>query len=1079
MAEDVKPQAPVKNRLRGATRVLGYAASIIFAIMIVLQLLFWGGARWLNGNGGQQWLLTQLDSALAGSGYSAKVGGLHLSVLGTLSADSWQVSDTGGIFVEGTNLRLHVSPTRALYKTLGVTVDAESVTLHRAPQAAAPVTPKEDAPLQPFTMPDIYFHRVSLHRLHIDRLSLPGGTTFAPDLSASVDIDGNDMQGMLTGSIAPVLANDPLAPYLPQDILLRAAFSTVTLKAAVDTLKVTAKAYEVDGAGTADLAKDGDISVALKAANDDLAALTAASLAGKTAATLSLHGKTADPDVAFNAQLLQSVYAGHDIGDMTLDGAVKSIVSAPSGEVALAGKSDNKPVSLIAELSSKDGIITLDSLKGSAPELSLSGKGSFNTARGLADADVQARLNLDPYRAFLPTGLRGNVDATLSAKPDGDKQAAQLGLQLDNAGFKDISLKSANVKLALADVAALWPQKASLKVSGLAAPGLSLPEANVQLARAGDKSYDLKFDGRAALADSFKFSGGARLEGSSWLDVAAHDITLNLAPKSGSLSVQGKADRTAAQLQVAAKSLPLGIIPASLPDALRTATVSGTAALGGTLGAPEINADLSLSALKAAKGASAVTLKATGGYKASRADVTLKGTGKGIQLLDGHAGLPLTLSLYPFVLDLPPTTPLQGNLALKAEAGAFTNALLPPDTRVTGRMTANMTVGGTVAAPAASGDFALSSGSFSQTASGVALKNINLAGRLTPEGAELTRFTAGDGAKGTIKASGKYGFSGGAASAQLDMHEMEIFRHSETIAGHISAALALSGNAKAYNLSGKIKPDELNINIPERFTSDIPKLNVIDPRRGKVAAAPPDVLKAIALNLHVDAPSQIFVRGWGLDAEFGGTLDVNGTAATPLVNGSLDSKRGRYEEFGKRFTIDHATLRFQGEVPPSPYLDVLAETVTGDVTSQVALTGPVSKPAIAFSSVPAAPQDEVLSHILFGKDMDKISPFQAMQLARTVQRFSGKGGSAPDPLGMLRGATGLDDINVDSADDGSTTVGAGKYVTDKVYLEVQSGSAKNSGGAKVQVELTPKVKLESKVGQDSQAGAAITWGWDY
>ena len=121
-----------------------------------------------------------------------------------------------------------------------------------------------------------------------------------------------------------------------------------------------------------------------------------------------------------------------------------------------------------------------------------------------------------------------------------------------------------------------------------------------------------------------------------------------------------------------------------------------------------------------------------------------------------------------------------------------------------------------------------------------------------------------------------------------------------------------------------------------------------------------------------------------------------------------------------------------------------------------------------------------MSHILFGQDMDKISPFQAVQLAQAMQRFSGVGGgSSFDPMGMLRSATGLDDIRVETDEEGQATVGAGKYLTDKVYLEFEAGSEEDSGNANVQVELTPNITVESEVGQDARAGAGVFWKWDY
>jgi translocation and assembly module TamB len=111
--------------------------------------------------------------------------------------------------------------------------------------------------------------------------------------------------------------------------------------------------------------------------------------------------------------------------------------------------------------------------------------------------------------------------------------------------------------------------------------------------------------------------------------------------------------------------------------------------------------------------------------------------------------------------------------------------------------------------------------------------------------------------------------------------------------------------------------------------------------------------------------------------------------------------------------------------------------------------------------------------------MSRITPFQAIQLTQTLQRFSGKGGGGFDPLGKLRSATGLDDIRVDTNEAGESSVGVGKYLTDKVYLEVEKGKGEASGAANIEVELTPSISLESKIGQDAQGGAGIFWSRDY
>jgi translocation and assembly module TamB len=166
-------------------------------------------------------------------------------------------------------------------------------------------------------------------------------------------------------------------------------------------------------------------------------------------------------------------------------------------------------------------------------------------------------------------------------------------------------------------------------------------------------------------------------------------------------------------------------------------------------------------------------------------------------------------------------------------------------------------------------------------------------------------------------------------------------------------------------------------------------------------------------------------------------------------------------------------------MPPSPYLDIVATTDAEDIDASVNLSGTVNDPEISFSSTPALPEDEVVSRILFGENLQDITPLQAIRLKRTMDRFTGRGGSGLDPLGALRDLAGVDDINVDTDEEGETSVGVGKYLSDDVYLEIDKGAGEDSGAAKLQVEITPDVTVESEVGQDAQAGAGVFWRWDY
>lgn len=331
-----------------------------------------------------------------------------------------------------------------------------------------------------------------------------------------------------------------------------------------------------------------------------------------------------------------------------------------------------------------------------------------------------------------------------------------------------------------------------------------------------------------------------------------------------------------------------------------------------------------------------------------------------------------------------------------------------------------------------------------------------------------------DAKGGTIDANGTFKVHTQSADVTVTVRNFD--PSIQNLKGNIDADIKLTGTPEKYLLQGAINPQKMTITLPDQLTTSVQQVNVV--KKGK--KPPPDFTKTLALDLDVNAPKQIYVLGMGLDAEFGGKLKVKGFANDPQVNGELKIIRGRFSEFGKTFKITKANLEFFGSIPPSPELDIVTETKAGEILAKILITGPAQKPEISFSSIPEKPEDEVVSYILFGKDPTELSPIQAIQLARSVAKFSGvmKGGG-PDPIVTLRNATGLDDISIETDDEGNVNVGAKKRINDRVTLEVESGSEPDSAGAKIEIELTPSITLESKVGQDASGGAGIFWKRDY
>ena len=362
------------------------------------------------------------------------------------------------------------------------------------------------------------------------------------------------------------------------------------------------------------------------------------------------------------------------------------------------------------------------------------------------------------------------------------------------------------------------------------------------------------------------------------------------------------------------------------------------------------------------------------------------------------------------------------------------------------------------------------------------VKNINLEAELDKQLLTIRKLTLQRSESDLFISKGSINLADKSVKLSIKAENFEGIK-GDIANGTINADISLKGNNnEGYYLSGVIAPKKIEIKIPEQFSSSIPELNI--KKKGDVKkASPPDIAKKIALDLIVDAPRQILVRGWGLDAEFGGKIEIKGSAYKPEFYGDFKVLRGRYSEFGKKFKITKAKMKFSGTIPPSPTFDIVTQSKVDDIIAKVLIGGSVLKPKITFSSDPLLPQDEVMSKILFGEDMKNLSPFQAVKLAGTMQRFSGTGGagmgSSFDPLGSIKSATGLDDLRVETDASGGASVGAGKYLSEKVYLEFEAGSQEGSGNANVQVEVTPNITVESEIGQDARGGAGIFWKRDY
>ena len=70
------------------------------------------------------------------------------------------------------------------------------------------------------------------------------------------------------------------------------------------------------------------------------------------------------------------------------------------------------------------------------------------------------------------------------------------------------------------------------------------------------------------------------------------------------------------------------------------------------------------------------------------------------------------------------------------------------------------------------------------------------------------------------------------------------------------------------------------------------------------------------LDLVLSAPSRVYVRGRGIDAELGGDLRLTGTLQDPIAIGAFEMRRGRLTVIGTRLDFTRGRLTFTGDLTP-------------------------------------------------------------------------------------------------------------------------------------------------------------------
>jgi autotransporter translocation and assembly factor TamB len=835
-----------------------------------------------------------------------------------------------------------------------------------------------------------------------------------------------------------------------------------------------------------------------------------------------------DHDLSLLANLTSDNLAVAELAEfpMRLTVQANSLLKAPVGNIAVSTVPLNTPLAASSDFALENDILNFTNLYLKLPEGSVTGQGRINLKDFMTSAEFQGSIeNIAPLTRLAGLDLQGKLNFQARLAPDAQALTADLSLELadfktDFGTFRTLSLQAKARDILVEPVLESTIAIQNIQVGRTQVDGLKvrakgkLQDLGIFVSAEGRAVHPFAFQAQASYAQkeaahvvSIQALNGTWADQDLFLSTPLTILTakehLSVSPlllEFGQATVRGQAqiEETQADLKLDVKNLPL---------ALFTENMAGMVTLDAKLSGPKTALAGNIAILAQGISAQAPTtpdplsmdLLASALLKDDSLtfQAVLHRTADRTPLVQAQGRTGISLSLDPPGLNLPKDSPIQATVNGELDLRWLWEMFFPGPQLLTGILALDLAFSGSLDAPVQSGRMDIRNAAYQHLEQGIFLKEITAAAILDNDILHLS-LTATDGGQGSLRGQGQ---------ALLSVEQDFPFTFAVQGTGlnilngpRINARLAnimleLSGTTKAQTARGHLDFDRLEVFLKDVRVPLVTELRVIEISRPddplhsqtRIRGAQCASTRASTLSLDVDmrSPAKVFVRGRGLDSEWGGSLHVSGNANQPRLRGDVRPIRGHLDILDIRFTLlPDSIIRFVGIHPPRPYINILAEQTGAEHLFTLVISGMPPDIVFLLKSDPPLPEEEVLSRMLFGRSLASITPVQAARLAMAARDLAGYGadmdilGAAMDILGAFRDILLLDDLDVVSLEAGDLGLRVGKYVHDRVYLRLESNLRTGEEQVSTDVELTPRIGLESRIG-DRGGGLGIFWKHDY
>jgi translocation and assembly module TamB len=412
--------------------------------------------------------------------------------------------------------------------------------------------------------------------------------------------------------------------------------------------------------------------------------------------------------------------------------------------------------------------------------------------------------------------------------------------------------------------------------------------------------------------------------------------------------------------------------------------------------------------------------------------------------------------------------PLTGDMRARARDANILPLVFPEIDHAAGLVTANATIGGTLALPEFNGRIELANGEFDSYRVNLAMRELGVVADLENTGLRFRgQGRAGDG---QLEADGQLTWRGGESKGELRVRGQNLLvadlPEYRVVA---SPDLRFRVDGKRMDVAGDVKIPSARIQ-PAQLTGAVKASD--DARYVGEHPAERAGLFVVHSEVRIDMGDDVRVDAFGLQGRIvGGVGTTVRTGEAQIGRGELSVTEGRYEAYGQKLEINRGRLLFDASPLDDPGLDIEARRRVETTEVGLNVRGTLQAPRLTFFSDPSMTQSQIMSYLLTGKSVDSLTGAETKSISAAGDSLALQGGGFL--ASQLGRRIGIEEVGVESttnsAGEANTALVLGKFLSPRLFVSYGISLTESINTLKLRYTISDKWVFKTEAGENNSA----------